>query len=53
MKLVLENARDLQVKRFVLVFSGDGREEQRILKNLAERFDGEKQILFWPKDHTT
>jgi|GEM_PF-4960219 hypothetical protein len=41
--------RELQKdKGLVLVITGDEGNEERVLKALAPRFDGRKQ-LFWPK----
>jgi len=36
-------------ENMILVLTGDGREEERILRGFAQKFDGKGKFLVWPK----
>ena len=36
-------------ENMILVLTGDGREEERILRGFAQKFDGKNKLLVWPK----
>jgi len=48
MKLVSE-LKESGNKSIIVVLAGNGRTEQRVLKSLAEKYDGSRKLLFFPR----